>query len=526
MMKLVPIRDIGRKGFIADEASSDIAPNAIDIGRHLRVRDGRLQNGGGFLTSEDTSSFAGNPVFGVPLLRSTGASRVVFFSDGTVRQYAGGNWTDISPTVAFTAGGTWSVIQYGDHLVATNFLDAVHSFGPSDARFIPLPGWPSNWRCKALAETGGHLLALGTQEAGTNYLARVRWTDPVEPAATLTTDWDETSTDNLAGLATVSEGQGDILSGLKMGAGVVIYSRFGATYARYVAGRRVFDFRPLPHGDQGVINQRCAVDIDGTHILATRNGVYAHEGGRPRPLSDRRVTRLFQAAMKNEAAVFLFAHRKEKEVWLCYGTQSGTAYADKALVWNYQYDTWTPLDLPTASGVPAISHAFEAPEEFDITTWAELETAGLTWNELDVRWDELEEQPGQLVPYVVSPSLDRIFRADIGGPTVDGAPMESMFQQSQLDLDEVVGATAPIKYLDGLYPIVRGSAVLEVRVGGIMLPGGGIYWETPQSFTPNVDRRVDTRSCGQLFAIRVRSTAGGTFDLSGWDLEVSIDSER
>lgn len=524
-MPLVPVRDLGREGFIFDEAAFDISPSGIDTGKHLRIRDGRLKSGGGFFTFLDATGNAVN--FGCPLLRSSGSSLIFFFADGTVEKHEGGVVTDITPTVAFTAFDGWSYCQIGDHLIVTNGVNVPHSYGPGDARLVPLSGWNSGHRCTAIKAANGYLMAVGVTESGTLIPERVRWSDLVDPTpGTLVTDWDETSTTNRAGLTDLADGLGDVVDLLPMGTGMMIYHRYGVTAARYIGGNRVFDFRALFRDGQGVVSRDVVVDIGGPHLFVTTNGIFAHDGSRKRSLSAQKVTRYLQAQVQSAASVFAFANRREQEVWVCYGTTDGNDYADKALVYNWQYDSWTPLDLPTDAGTPAVAFAFEGPEEFDYTTWNDIAGEGTTWDDLGLTWDELAPQPTQLVPYLVAPGTSRVYRGDLGNGAVDGVAIESSLQQSYLDLDEAFGGSAPIKHLSEIYPLLQGTGTVKLRVGSSISPQGAISWGPEQTYDMEADRILTCRKTGQFFAIRLRLDTGGGFDLSGWDLSMEVDSAR
>ena len=522
---LVPVRSLGRQGFIYDEAAFDISPAGIDTGKHLRIRDGRLKSGGGFFTFLNAASNA--VIYGAPLLRSTGSSLIFFFADGSVERHEGGVVTDISPAIAFSSSTNWHHCQIGDHLIVTNGVDVPHSYGPGDSQLRPLSGWPSTHRCDAIRPANGFLMAINTTESGVKLSSRVRFSDLVDPTpSTLVTDWDETSTTNRAGVSDLADGLGDLIDLLPMGSGMMLYHRYGVTAARFVGGGRVFDFRALFRDSEGILNRRAVSDIGGPHLFVTANGVYVHDGAQKRSISRQKVTRYFQDQFESAASVFTFVNRREQEVWICYGTDAASDYADRAIVYNWEYDSWTPLDLPTNAGAPAVAWAFEGPEEFSYTTWNDIFGQGTVWNDLGLTWNELAPQPTQLVPYIVAPGTARVYRGDLGAGAVDGVAIESSLQQSYLDLDEAFRGSAPVKHLSEIYPLLQGSGTINFRIGASMSVQGPIYWGAEQTYDMESSRLISCRRTGQFFAIRMRLTSGGQFDLSGWDLAMEIDSAR
>ena len=73
-----------------------------------------------------------------------------------------------------------------------------------------------------------------------------------------------------------------------------------------------------------------------------------------------------------------------------------------------------------------------------------------------------------------------------------------------------------------IYPLVEGTAPLEIRVGSAQRAGGPIRWAGDfRTFTPGVDRKIDVRTTGETHAYEIRSKGGAFFDLTGMDIEFS-----
>ena len=78
-----------------------------------------------------------------------------------------------------------------------------------------------------------------------------------------------------------------------------------------------------------------------------------------------------------------------------------------------------------------------------------------------------------------------------------------------------------------IYPLVEGTAPLEIRVGSAQRAGGPIRWAGDfRTFTPGVDRKIDVRTTGETHAYEIRSKGGAFFDLTGMDIEFSPAGQR
>lgn len=102
-------------------------------------------------------------------------------------------------------------------VVYVNRADSVPvARGPSASSFTALPNWPSGYRATALRSFGDFLLALGTDEGGTAYPNRVRFSDTVL-ANSVPTTWGETDLTNSAGFNDLVQMKTAIVDGATLG---------------------------------------------------------------------------------------------------------------------------------------------------------------------------------------------------------------------------------------------------------------------------------------------------------------------
>lgn len=78
-----------------------------------------------------------------------------------------------------------------------------------------------------------------------------------------------------------------------------------------------------------------------------------------------------------------------------------------------------------------------------------------------------------------------------------------------------------------IYPLVEGSAPIQIRVGSAQKAGGEVRWASDYlTFTPGVDRKIDIRTTGETHAFEIKSEGQAFFDLTGMDIEFSMAGGR
>jgi hypothetical protein len=78
-----------------------------------------------------------------------------------------------------------------------------------------------------------------------------------------------------------------------------------------------------------------------------------------------------------------------------------------------------------------------------------------------------------------------------------------------------------------VYPLIEGTAPVEIRMGSAQRAGGPIRWAGDfRVFTPGVDRKLDIRTTGETHAFEIRSTGRAFFDMTGMDIEFSMAGGR
>ena len=78
-----------------------------------------------------------------------------------------------------------------------------------------------------------------------------------------------------------------------------------------------------------------------------------------------------------------------------------------------------------------------------------------------------------------------------------------------------------------IYPLVNGTAPIQIRVGSQQQAGGPVKWAGDfRTFLPSKDRKIDVRTTGELHAYEIKSKSGEYFDFTGMDIEFTPAGQR
>ena len=111
---------------------------------------------------------------------------------------------------------------------------------------------------------------------------------------------------------------------------------------------------------------------------------------------------------------------------------------------------------------------------------------------------------------------------------LSGANMSAFVEATKIDLDQVLGKpTQNIKQLNGIMPQMDGTGTVQIEVGVSDAPQDGIRWQSAKTFNVETDHKVDFRSSGRYFALRISSNSSSDYwRLTGLDIDVQEVSRR
>jgi hypothetical protein len=204
------------------------------------------------------------------------------------------------------------------------------------------------------------------------------------------------------------------------------------------------------------------------------------------------------------------------EVYICYADQDAadSQSANRALVYNWSQDAFTFIDLPDV-------RALTVADRMD--TSGSYDASSLTWDVSSDYWSNisLSTQADNIRVFCASYSDNKIrILKDTNG--LSGSAMDAFLEATKIDLDQVLGkSTRNIKQLNGIMPQIEGSGTVRIEVGVSDAPQDGIRWLVDKTFNIETDHKVDFRTSGRYFALRISSdSASDHWRLTGLDIDV------
>lgn len=504
----------GSIGLVDDIPGHRLPADAWTTANNIRFNDGYAEKSLGrslFLTPTVA------PYFLLPLQESTVFYWVYF---GLTSAYItdGSNDTLAGSGYSATADYSWKGDVFGGIPIANNSYDPPQMLFPVSATnsFSDLTNWPSGYTCESIKSYKNHLIALNVVKNGQRSPYMVKWSH-VADAGTIPTSWDVTDTTLDAGEQTLSDQGGDIVDGGVLGDAFIIY-RENSTYAmRKVNSRFIFSFEKV-FDETGIFSDRCFVSFKGGHCVLTDDDLIIHSGlkNSARSIADERVRDTLFAALEtatNPTRAFLAHNNKKSEIWVCYPVTTDE-FPTKALIWNYQHNTFSYRDLP---GVMDIK--FNVVQSVAGDTWA---TDSTTWAAGTDRWGARSYNPAKRDMLMADTTNTKLLKVDDTNQD-NAVSFTATLQKTDILVDNYTGNE---HRLTRIMPLMSGTGPVNIRLGSQAAPGGSVTWEAAQAFTPGTDWKLDFRTTGKLAAVEFESTGDVDWRLHAYDITHAQVSKR
>jgi hypothetical protein len=377
-MAYISIGGLTEGGFVPDHPPYDLPPNVFD-----EVEDISFDVNGIVPVVAEQELFPtmqANPLSLTRVKLGAGIEGWVYGDETDLYIIVDGLHTKITRTVG--DGGSYSAndearwdstILHGIPIFS-NGSDIPQQLDPNNptAQVTNLANWPTDIRSRTLRAYKVFLIALGVKTGGGAYDQQViLWSSPADPGS-VPPSWDYTDPAQQAGLFTFSETDDRIVDGLQLGDEFIIYKERSIYAMRYIGGTFVMSIKRRP-GDIGLLTKGALVEVPQGHFFISDNDVYIYNGtSSPQSVSTGRVRReLFERITKGQKKkVFCKHNSTEKNVWVFYPSD-GEVWCNKALVWNYETNTWSLRNVPNVSGA-------------DFGTIKSQ--SNLTWDSLNLSW--------------------------------------------------------------------------------------------------------------------------------------------
>jgi hypothetical protein len=547
-LPIAPIRDLGSTGVITDVEAFDLKPNMFTMAINARFAENRVQRGPVFRTVAALSTTTPRHLLSFPDTTGTQVT-IVANLDGTVQQIIPASNYGTPTTTALTASG-WTPsnaeVQYTstilNDVIYLNRSDRVPWYRlRSGTTFATLPGWDSTWRCVALRNFGGVVMALGITKAGVYYPTTVKWSDLTTFQAYPGT-WTP-AVGNSAGENPLSDMADTIIDGFPLRDRFVIYGSNEVWVCTQTLDNNVFAFkRAFRNG--GVINQNCIVEVDGTHYVFGSYDIYKTDGFSKVSLCDNRVRKfIFNGLQRTETSRFFAVHNPRlSEIEFYYVSNDAytpTAFpysagntfgCNRSATYNLLTDTWVFRDQPYV--VYAGTGTISAGQTFDATT----STYDVTGGAYTSFSDSSQKTFLVVAPSNASPSTTAsLYSYDQPDSTATNAPLATSvslpmyLEKTWIDMDEVGAELRGYKVITSIYPQARFGSLNDsavFRCGGTNFTGDTVYYDTPMTYDGQSNYKLDYLSGGRYLHWNMTYSGYNAFSLTGFDPNIEITGSR
>jgi hypothetical protein len=507
-MAWVRVPLIGSEGVNKDLSPHELPPTAWTDARNMRFLEGAAQQ-----------AFGWTPVYGstvvvpqhVRFVRNAAGERFWLYA-GAAKIYAASisGVTPVHTDLTRSSGGdytggvnAWTSTLLSGIPILNNGQDVPQRWNLSvSSRMANLENWPATTRCAVMRSYKNFLVALNITKNGTRFPYMVKWSHPADPGAVPVT-WDETDATKDAGELDLASDTGELVDGLPLRDSFMIYGQRGIWRMDFTGGVAVFRFQKV-FGSSGALNRNCIVEVDGVHVVLTRDDVIVHDGQNPRSVLDNvsRRTLFDKIDADNLGACFVTHNPYFREVLVCYPL-AGESQPTRALVWNYANKTVAFRDIPRAYSADV--------GEVDSDTGQTFEDQA----------DPFDAYVGTFSGGSYLNNAQRLVMADAtgklqlmdGSTLYDGALPAAYVERLGLSF----GSAESIKCIRSIRPRISGTngAKVRVRVAGMADHFASPVYSASADFVIGQSVSADVMAAGRYIAIRVE----GDSDAYQWRLD-------
>tara|TARA_R110002153_G_scaffold260968_1_gene421202 strand:- start:248 stop:1807 length:1560 start_codon:yes stop_codon:yes gene_type:complete len=508
------------KGIITDLSPYELPNEAWSSGNNVNFRNFRTNREIGY--SQVFPDLSIQPLFALSSSISNvgnwfyGSTTDIYKTNGTtqtnITRETGA--VDVPYTGTFVDGWTGDV--FNGVAVMNNTTDAPQYYDTVTGKMKELTGWPTDYSAAVVRPFKNYLIALNiTDDSGENIPSLVRWSNGA-PVGSVPADWDSVNPASQAGENSLADSGGVIIDGRALSNTFMIYKSDSVWGMQFIGGSFTFSFRKI-FSDQGALSSDCITEFEGKHFVVAPSDVYVHDGTSKNSIITNKIKKELFSRINESFVnrVKCVADTPNKEVWIYYpSTDSASGLCDKALVWNWETNDWSPRDL---ENIAHIAVGDINPVESD--TW-DGSPAG-SWNDDTSAWGEGSYNPSQTELLLSNYTDSKFFQANLS-TTLDGLAYSSFVERTGLDFQDDLN----YKYVNSITPHLLGEGTVNITVGSEDRQGQGILWSQPVVFEIDADYKADFRVSGRYISIRIESNTSTSWSLTGYTVEYKEVGER
>lgn len=516
----IPLDNLGTLGIIKDRPGHLLPPEAFTDGNNIRFQNRNVRRIGGHFQVYGTPIAGPDWIFEVPALGQDfwlyGTKTAAYVYDGahhTITRAVGG---------AYGAGNQWDwgFTIIGGVPILNDQID-IPQYWPvlnPSTTLANLPNWPASTIAKTVVAFGQYLVALNIVSGGISSPQMVWWSAKT-PLGTIPPTWDPADATHDAGRIELTDIHGgENLTGELLGNSLIIYKRMSTHKMTFIGGQDTMGFELLL-STSGALTARsvCSVEKGQRHFVVSQDDALFHYGYRntSKSVLNEREREFLFADMDavNFVSAFAFENIPQREAWFAYPS-NGNLLPNKALIWNYQFDT---IQFRDFNGLYAnVGNIVGATQN--------------TWNQATFSWAS-DPNPwaftGRRGFIFSSPGQSKLYQLDNGLAFDLSAPVAFVERQGLAIIGKDRTGQPIVDYnnrklLSRLWPQIQGTSILSIKTGAQEQIGGSVTWQPAQNFNPATQKYLDFEANGRLLAYNITSTDNNPWELQGLGLEVSV----
>ena len=406
----------------------------------------------------------------------------------------GATWSNVTPASGWAATAQSIITVHGFNGVAI-INDSIGGpfywdVNPAN-KALRLPGWPTGWRVVAMRSHSAFLFGIGRLDMGG--VQRVVWSDAAE-AGTLPGTW-QPAADNLAGWVDLLPAVSPCVDAISIGNELLVFKGESVHAFTFVGGLAVFDAKlRFASVGLGSVGGFCKGPKERFLFAGSHGDVMISDGVSYDSILSGKAQRTYYDALVANGVKGLIQGATLARLGLsvmAFAERGGSAMT-QALIFDWATGAVSFRGLPPSRSI-AEGRALQ-----DVTrnSWANL---GGTWNAAGRPWNAaLSAATGDDV--MVGGSGLWLISDQQGSGTAE--PVYLLKESAPL------GSEESNKLVRHVFPKIRGSGEVSLRIGTSDEAQGPIRWTAPQRFPIGQGAKVDVLAQGRFISIEVQSIAG------------------
>lgn len=546
---IYPIRDMGKDGVATDVDPYSTTFTQFSFASNARFEDKKVSRGPMFSTS-GVIALNAQPAYAISYKELSGLYQFhIANADGSVTNWSSSGIgqpsveTNISPTgytpSVYSAAFSSTIIN---DVVYLNRPDRVPWFKlKAGTQFATLTNWDSTWRCNALREVAGVLVAINVTKGAVAYPTMIKTSDYMV-FDTVPDSW-VGSTTNSATENIIPDLSEPLVDGLLLRGVMILYTANETWLMQPTYDNTMFSYSRL-FTSHGMIGVNCATEVSNVHYVFGSTDIWKHDGFTPKSIAAGRVRDFIYNSIQSDQSQLFFTQHNARlnEVMFCYlstdaycqfpiGGSIGYPGCNRAAVYNYRADTWYFYDLPYVTsmglGVPFAGSTYTNE---GTATYANLGGATYSSFASGSALGLLTVAPAVGSLACAVRSFDRYGSNAANGILDTAATAPTYMVNAGIDMDQFHENLRTYKVLTSLYPEARLSATSLPLMFSI---GVSDYasnpppnFSTPQSYDGGLNYKLDFNHGGRYLAFQVTYADFQDFSLAGFDVDYTPTGKR